>query len=128
MNQMKSVTHGLYGAIIGDVAGSKYEFNNIKTKEFPLFSKGCRYTDDTVMPIAVAKALMSATDDESDLETQLVTNMQKYGLTYPPEQDCYGARFSDWLRNPNPRVLRMQSETPFQSEAIPIPLVPLQAQ
>ena len=48
----------MYGAIIGDIVGSKYEFNNIKTKNFPLFSDGCDYTDDTIMTMAVAKALV----------------------------------------------------------------------
>ena len=36
----------MYGAFIGDIVGSKYEFDNIKTKEFPLFSEGCDYTDE----------------------------------------------------------------------------------
>lgn len=47
----------MYGAIIGDIVGSKYEFDNIKTKDFPLFSSGCDYTDDTIMTVAVAKAI-----------------------------------------------------------------------
>jgi ADP-ribosylglycohydrolase len=38
----------MIGAIVGDIVGSKYEFNNIHTKEFPLFSDGCKFTDDTV--------------------------------------------------------------------------------
>ena len=48
----------MFGAFIGDIVGSKYEFNNIKTKNFPLFSHGCDYTDDTIMTVAVAKAIM----------------------------------------------------------------------
>ena len=47
----------MYGAIIGDIVGSAYEFRNIKTKTFPLFSPGCDYTDDSLMTIAVAQAL-----------------------------------------------------------------------
>ena len=46
----------MYGAFIGDIVGSKYEFNNIKTKDFPLFSPGCDYTDDSIMTAAVAQA------------------------------------------------------------------------
>lgn len=46
------------GTIIGDIVGSKYEFNNIKTKEFPFGSDGCAFTDDTVMTVAVAKAIL----------------------------------------------------------------------
>lgn len=48
----------MLGAIIGDVVGSVYEFDNIKTKEFELFGEGNSFTDDTVMTVAVAKALI----------------------------------------------------------------------
>ena len=48
----------MFGAFVGDIVGSKYEFRNIKTKAFPLFSQGCDYTDDTIMTVAVAKAIM----------------------------------------------------------------------
>ena len=44
----------MYGAIIGDIVGSKYEFHNIKTKDFPFVSPGCSYTDDSIMTLAVA--------------------------------------------------------------------------
>ena len=47
------------GAIVGDIVGSVYEWNNIKTKDFPLFGKRCFFTDDTVMTVAVADALMN---------------------------------------------------------------------
>ena len=50
----------MIGAILGDVVGSIYEFNNIKTKEFELFDEKCFFTDDSVMTIAVAEALMQA--------------------------------------------------------------------
>ena len=56
----------MYGAFIGDIVGSKYEFNNIKTKDFPLFSQGCDYTDDTIMTIAVAKALLLSRKEQFD--------------------------------------------------------------
>ena len=46
----------MYGAIIGDIVGSKYEFHNIKTKDFAFVSRGCSYTDDSIMTVAVAKA------------------------------------------------------------------------
>ena len=48
----------MFGAFIGDIVGSKYEFHNIKTKAFPFFSQGCDYTDDSIMTVAVAKAIM----------------------------------------------------------------------
>lgn len=47
----------MFGAMIGDITGSRFEFSNIKTRDFELFSKDCFFTDDTVMTVAVAKAL-----------------------------------------------------------------------
>ena len=49
----------MLGAIISDIVGSVYEFNNIKTKDFELFKSGCQFTDDTVMTCAVADAIMN---------------------------------------------------------------------
>jgi ADP-ribosylglycohydrolase len=49
----------MLGAIIGDIIGSVYEHNNIKTKDFPLFRDGCRFTDDSVITVAVADALFN---------------------------------------------------------------------
>ena len=52
----------MLGAITGDIVGSVYEHANIKTKDFPLFSEGCRFTDDTVCTIAIADCLMNDGD------------------------------------------------------------------
>ena len=49
----------MLGAIVGDVVGSVYEWNNIKTKEFPFFREDCFFTDDTVMTCVVAEAIMN---------------------------------------------------------------------
>ncbi|MBR3620587.1 MAG: hypothetical protein IKN56_03695, partial [Clostridia bacterium] len=54
----------MWGAIIGDIVGSVYEFNNIKTKEFELFKPECFFTDDTVMTVAVAKALLDSKEND----------------------------------------------------------------
>ena len=48
----------MFGAIIGDIVGSRFEFDNCKSKKFELFTNTCDYTDDTVMTLAVAKALL----------------------------------------------------------------------
>ena len=50
----------MYGAIIGDIAGSVFEFDSTKTKGFELFAEGCRPTDDSVMTVAVADAALNA--------------------------------------------------------------------
>jgi len=80
----------MIGAIIGDIIGSVYEWNNIKNKEFPLFSPKCIYTDDTVMTIAVAEALMKGGDSKDFIKA-----MKKFGNLYP--DSGYGGRFGHWL-------------------------------
>ena len=80
----------MLGAIIGDIVGSVYEWNNIKTKDFPLFSDKCFFTDDTVMTIAVADALMNG-----GTEDNFIDSMKKYGRMYP--DSGYGVRFSSGL-------------------------------
>ncbi len=80
----------MIGAIIGDIVGSVYEWNNIKTKEFPFFQDKCFFTDDTVMTIAVAQGLMNG-----GTEDDFIDAMKKYGRMYPDAG--YGGRFGAWL-------------------------------
>ena len=92
----------MYGAIIGDIVGSRFEFHNRLSKEFEFFSPRCHFTDDTVMTCAVAQALMDSREDFSDLEEKAVAALQRIGQKYP---NCgYGRRFFDWMfsRNPQP--------------------------
>ena len=56
----------MLGAIIGDIVGSIYEFDNIKTKDFELFDRECFFTDDTVMSVAVAEALLDTQPDDRE--------------------------------------------------------------
>ena len=92
----------MLGAIIGDIVGSKYEFFNIKTKDFPLFSSDSTYTDDTIMTIAVAKALLRSREENRDFKPILIEEMQAYGKKYPYPRGGYGRRFSCWLTSPDP--------------------------
>ncbi len=90
----------MYGAILGDIIGSPYEWHNIKTKEFPLFRRRSRCTDDSVMTIAVADALMSGIDgkcldDGERMKRLFDESMHKWGLEYPGAG--YGGRFIAWL-------------------------------
>ena len=89
------------GTIIGDIVGSVYEFHNIKTKDFPLFSQGSRFTDDTVMTVAVAMGLLAANSEDSDLTEALTESMHNYGNRYPHRG--YGGRFRRWLRAADPQ-------------------------
>ncbi len=91
----------MLGAIIGDIIGSRFEWTNIKTKEFELFTKQSRYTDDSVMTLAIAQALLSSKPDMSDLKENAVRCMQSFGQADPYRG--YGTSFSYWLYNKNPQ-------------------------
>lgn len=93
----------MYGAIIGDIVGSKYEFDNIKTKDFPFVSQGCAFTDDTVMTVAVAQALLRCRAENRPFKPTLVQQMQAYGRKYRYPQGGYGGRFGMWLQEEHPQ-------------------------
>ena len=88
----------MYGAILGDMIGSPYEFDQgNKSKEFPLFSERSTFTDDTVMTLAVAEAFLDndLLTDEAVVRQRLIESMHKYGKMYPDAG--YGGRFAMWL-------------------------------
>lgn len=89
------------GAIIGDIVGSIYEGHNIKTKDFPLFQNRCRYTDDTVMTCAVAKAFMDAEKDDIPIVKHMTRSMQALGRRNPHRG--YGGRFGHWIYAEDPQ-------------------------
>ena len=93
----------MIGAIIGDIVGSPYEFGNIKSKDFPLFTDGCDYTDDTIMTVAVAKALLRARNEDAGFKELLVEEMHAFGRKYPDPKGAYGGRFAQWLRSDDPK-------------------------
>ena len=97
----------MLGAIFGDIVGSVYEFRNTKTKNFELFSKTSKFTDDSAMTLAVAEALLQydRTQDLSVFQDILITTMHKYGREYP--YVGYGAKFFWWLLK--------QRREPYQS-------------
>lgn len=90
----------MYGAIIGDIVGSKYEFSQKKTKAFPFFSKGCRYTDDTVLTEAVARALIwhnSGGHFEEALQRNFLRALERY------PRAGYGKGFLAWAECEHPQ-------------------------
>ena len=94
----------MYGAILGDIIGSPYEFDRgEKTKEFELFPAHARFTDDTVMSIAVAEALLGlGTDaDEEHVKGDVVRFMRHWGRRYP--RIGYGGLFRQWLVTDDPQ-------------------------
>lgn len=80
----------MLGAIAGDIIGSVYERHRIKTTEFPLFNEQSRFTDDTVLTIAVAYAILN--------DVTYVTALRGFGRRYP--YAGYGGSFRRWLRSP----------------------------
>ena len=87
----------MYGAFLGDMIGEPYEFDRgCKTKDFPLFTEENRYTDDSVMTVAVAEALMDTLGaDDDTVRKKLVESLRKWGRKYPDAG--YGGRFGAWL-------------------------------
>ena len=89
----------MLGAIIGDISGSRFEWNNRKSKEFRLLKSGCHPTDDSNMTLAVAEAILRANGDWSKLPDLAVECMRDFGRVYPRG---YGGRFKQWLCSDNP--------------------------
>ena len=83
----------IIGAIVGDVIGSAYEWDNVKTTKFPLFTANSDFTDDTVLTIAVADSILNKKD--------LKKTIWEYGRKYPYRG--YGGNFSEWLKSENPK-------------------------
>ena len=91
----------MYGAILGDMVGSRFEFHNYLGKDFEFLTDRSEFTDDTVMTCAVAKALMDSKEDFSDLPQKTVEAMQRIGRQFP---NCgYGARFYRWMFTDDPQ-------------------------
>lgn len=90
----------MIGAIIGDIVGSRFEWNNHRSKKFDLFAPNCFPTDDSIMTLAVGKAFMTCKPDRSDLFDRTVFCMQEIGRRYP---FCgYGGRFHGWMFSDHP--------------------------
>lgn len=91
----------MLGSIIGDIVGSRFEWNNCRSKEFDFLTYKCFPTDDTIMSLALAQAILVSKPDYSDLSKRAVECMQAVGRNYP---DCgYGASFNKWMFSDNPK-------------------------
>ncbi|WP_127579430.1 ADP-ribosylglycohydrolase family protein [Paenibacillus koleovorans] len=97
----------MLGAIVGDVIGSVYEINNVKTEEFPLFSRFTRFTDDSVLTLAVAHAILHQEETDQTFwrarrNRRLYAQMIKqYARRYPDAG--YGGRFEEWMKSESMR-------------------------
>ena len=91
----------MVGAIIGDIVGSVYEWDNLKSKNFPFLTPRCFFTDDSIMTIAIAVALLKSRKDPELLQSILVPLMQNIGRPYP--KSGYGGHFYEWMYSDNPK-------------------------
>ncbi len=98
----------MIGTIAGDIAGSIYEFHNIKTRDFTIFAdyygRRARPTDDSVMTLAVMQSLLDAADDLHALPAAAVRRMQEFGRRYP--HAGYGGSFRRWIASEAPQPYR----------------------
>lgn len=90
----------MLGAIIGDIVGSRFEWENIKTKKFKFFTESCSTTDDSMMTLALAEALLDTKYDRNRLSEAAVKRMQEWGRMYPHKG--YGGKFFCWLFDDEP--------------------------
>ena len=85
----------MLGAIIGDIAGSKYEFNNTFDYDFEMFGGGCDFTDNTICTVAVADAILNGRSYQESL--------LDWCRRYPSPKGAYGGRFAGWIRSLDPQ-------------------------
>ena len=91
----------MLGAIIGDIVGSRFEWNNYRAKDFEFLTYECFPTDDSIMSLALAQAVIISKQDHTDLKDNAVECMQRIGRNYP---DCgYGSSFYKWIFSENPK-------------------------
>ena len=81
----------MLGAMIGDIAGSKYEFNNTFDYDFEMFGEGCDFTDDTICTVAIADAILNGRSYQESL--------LDWCRRYPSPKGAYGGRFAGWIRS-----------------------------
>lgn len=85
----------MLGAMIGDIVGSKYEFNNTFDYDFEMFGGGCDFTDDTICTVAIADAILNGRNYQESL--------LDWCRRYPSPKGAYGGRFAAWIRSLNPQ-------------------------
>ena len=85
----------MLGAIVGDIVGSRFEFNNTHRTDFELFTPECGFTDDTVCTVAVADALLRGVDFGPTLHS--------WCRRYPYPTGGYGGRFRQWVASDDPQ-------------------------
>ena len=88
----------MLGAVIGDIAGSRFEFDNYRHTDFDIFSPDSDFTDDTICTVAIADWVLQ------DCNDNLTSTLQGWCRAYPCPKGAYGGRFSQWIewKDPEP--------------------------
>ena len=93
----------MIGAIIGDIVGSRFEFDNVDTEDFELLTEDCCFSDDSVMTMAIAEAILrwdqEGRPSYGRLSELAIKKMRDWGNSYP--NAGYGGHFKRWLRDPS---------------------------
>ena len=92
----------MLGAIIGDIVGSRFEFNNTFDYNFELFHKDCDFTDDTICTVAIADAILQHKDNMPD-DRDFRLSLQYWCQKYPNPMGAYGGSFNNWVHSSNPQ-------------------------
>lgn len=90
----------MIGALIGDISGSRFEWNNIKSKDFELLTYKCHTTDDSVLSLAIARAILDCDGNYENLGKVAIQYMQLLGKKYP--HAGYGGKFRCWIQEKKP--------------------------
>lgn len=85
----------MFGAIVGDVVGSRFEIVSLQSKEFPFFATGCHISDDTILTLAVCQAFLDCRGDYSQLPLRAASQLKAFALRYP--KAGYGSKFLVWM-------------------------------
>ena len=89
----------MLGAIVGDIAGSRFEWDNLKSKDFDLLTHACFPTDDSNMTLAVAAAILACKGRWGKLSAEVIRSMRKIGRQYP---EGFGSGFRAWVYSESP--------------------------
>ena len=91
----------MLGAIIGDIVGSRFEWHNNRSKSFDFLTYKCFFTDDSIMSLAIAKAILDCKGDYSKLAENAIKDMQEIGRPYP--NSGFGGMFYEWIYSDEPK-------------------------
>ena len=103
LQEIQDSKHLMYGVIAGDMIGKPYERrkDSIYTTDFPLFEKRSKYTDDTILTVAIMDWLMSDASLSWDVLEQKIVTYTKTSKRFIGQSRCFSNAFAEWVKNDN---------------------------